>query len=233
MKALHNLFLITMFLALPAMAGMAQNTGVSGNAGMPANHPSTRTGPPLYDQISNPGQGFVVSQEFTDAASTLNSSQLADDFTVPAGDTWNIGTVAVTGFYFYGSPGGIPDAVNVFIYDDNNGMPGTELYSMTNAPTFIIESNINSNGYEETYIEASLTPSATLTGGTYWLSFQVVGDYSVIGQWGWGDAANEPQIGSQFHWQNPGNGFGTGYTTWTPGSNVIWFGYLDRSFVHY
>jgi hypothetical protein len=41
---------------------------------------------------------------------------------------------------------------------------------------------------------------------------------------------NDPWIGEKLQWRNPLDGWGTGYTTWTPGDIVMFFGYFDRAF---
>ena len=54
--------------------------------------------------------------------------------------------------------------------------------------------------------------AVTLNAGTYWISAQVVRDFSAGGQWYW--RSNGGAIsGSAAMWQNPGNGFGYGAGT--------------------
>jgi hypothetical protein len=52
-----------------------------------------------------------------------------------------------------------------------------------------------------------------LAAGHYWVSVQA-NMSSSAGEWYW--ASRTKQSGSPAVWQNPGNGWGTGCTTWTP-----------------
>jgi len=84
----------------------------------------------LYDQYNNPGGAASLSATFTDFPTF--SSDLADDFVVPGGETWNVQSIDADGVYFNG-PGPATNW-NVFIYADNGGLPGTQVYSTTNQP---------------------------------------------------------------------------------------------------
>jgi hypothetical protein len=53
-----------------------------------------------------------------------------------------------------------------------------------------------------------------LRAGTYWVSVQANLDFNVGGQWAWENEVNI--VGGDAMWQNPGDGFGTGCTTWGP-----------------
>ena len=55
----------------------------------------------LYDQLNNPGTFSTSSQEF-EAANVAFNNQGADDFMVPAGETWNVNQVDAQGVYFNG-----------------------------------------------------------------------------------------------------------------------------------
>src|SRR5262245_20071286 len=90
----------------------------------------------LYDQYDSPGTYGWTSQDF-EAAYDAFDNQGADDFVVPAGETWNIDEVDVKGVYFNGA--GPSATFNVFIYSDSSGLPGTNVYtgmglSYTEAP---------------------------------------------------------------------------------------------------
>ena len=52
----------------------------------------------------------------------------------------------------------------------------------------------------------------SLGAGTYWVSVQANQNLIPQGQWGWRDRS--VQSNTNASWQNPGNGFGTGCTTW-------------------
>ena len=48
--------------------------------------------------------------------------------------------------------------------------------------------------------------------GTYWVSVQANMDFALGGEWGW--ETSTVTNGSPAAWQNPGDGFGTGCTSW-------------------
>src|ERR1041384_5778825 len=77
----------------------------------------------LYDQINNPAPtpGGVTSQDFEAALDTFDSFA-ADDFVVPAGQTWNITEVDVAGEYSLS--GGPAASFHVFFYSDSATLPG-------------------------------------------------------------------------------------------------------------
>jgi hypothetical protein len=60
----------------------------------------------------------------------------------------------------------------------------------------------------------TLAPVCNLAvAGTYWVVIQVNQDHAVNGQHFWSNRS--VQSGNLSVWQNPGDGFGTGCTTWT------------------
>jgi hypothetical protein len=156
--------------------------------------------PPLYDQYDNPGANATVSQDF-ETANDAFSNFLADDFVVPAGQTWQVTEVDVQGVYFNGP--GPAASFNVFFYTNGAGnLPeGAPVYTATGQsytelvpPNFVIP----------------LTVAATLTEGTYWVSVQARMDFTPGGEWGWTDRTVQSNAGAA--WQNPGGGFGTACT---------------------
>ena len=106
----------------------------------------------LYDQYNNGSTTASLSATFTDFA-TFNAD-LADDFVVPGGQTWNVQSIDADGLYFNGA--GPATSWNVFIYADNGGLPGAQVYSTLNQP--VVVSN--------TTFTVSLNPAALLTAGT-------------------------------------------------------------------
>src|SRR4029077_1892188 len=79
----------------------------------------------LYDQYNNNGANATFVGTFTDFP-TYNSD-LADDFTVPAGQTWSVESIDADGVYFNGA--GPATDWNVFVYADAGGVPGAVLFS--------------------------------------------------------------------------------------------------------
>ena len=153
----------------------------------------------LYDQTGNDLGTGVVSQNF-EASFDAYDSQGADDFTVPAGPNWIVKEVDVVGVYFNGSGPAVSE--NVFFFKDHKGKPGKLVATYTvvgvdTAGSFAI--TLPGRGQK-------------LMPGHYWVSVQANMDFSNGGEWGWEKQTTVE--GEPAMWQNPGDGFGTGCTTW-------------------
>jgi hypothetical protein len=146
----------------------------------------------LYDQYNNNGLNATLSATFTDFPTF--GADLADDFVVPGGQTWNVESIDADGVYFNGF--GPATDWNVYIYADSGGFPGAQVYSTTHIP-------ISQNG---TTFTANLSPAACLTEGTYWIEIQANMTFGTQGEWGWTDRTVQSNNGAA--WQNPGGGFG-------------------------
>jgi hypothetical protein len=161
----------------------------------------------LYDQYDNIGTSSFPSQDFETALDNFDA-QGADDFVVPSGETWNITEVDVYGDYSSGSAGS--ESFHVFIYQDAAGLPGTVVYTALN------QSYTTGNDID---FVVTLTTPAVLTEGVYWVSVQSRMDYNGNDQWYWKDRTlqnNNPAA-----WQNPGDGFGSGCTTWAQRTSCL------------
>ncbi len=178
-----------------------------------------KSGPMLFDQISDPGSAGMISQHFTTITNNTNTCAVADDFDVPEGASWDVHSIGILGRYWDDAPGG-GDTVNVYILNDDNGVPGDTLQGYFAHTDFqVVEENMGS--FIATYFEIFLPSLVTLTEGTYWVSVQLYSDYNSTGQWGWIEHNVETAIyGAEWHWINPKNGFGWGYTDWTPANLV-------------
>ena len=135
---------------------------------------------------------------FTDF-STFNAD-LADDFVVPGGQTWNVQWIDADGVYFNGV--GPATDWNVFIYANNAGIPGAQVYSTLNQPVTV----------SGTTFTVNLSSAAVLSAGTYWIEIQANMTFGTEGEWGWTDRTL--QSNSPAAWQNPGGGFAI-CPTWT------------------
>lgn len=160
--------------------------------------------PKLYKQELNYATN-VTSQKFEAGFSTYDSSA-ADDFVVPAGVSWNISDIYVSGT----STGDTyPDSYNVTFYA-NSG---------SNLPAAVIRTEniaLAAGSISPTLVLA--TP-LVLASGTYWVSVQAVMDSTVGAQWFWNTYTSGSTLGAPFAWTNPGNGFGTTCSTgWNTGS---------------
>lgn len=153
----------------------------------------------LYTQNSDSSFAYVNSQNYTSGVSADND-QSADDFVVPSGKKWKVTEVDVTGC----CSGSTTITENVTFYKDNNGEPGKPVRH---------GSFTNLSGTGNPNFAISLGKGVELKAGHYWVSVVVNCNYADGCGWGWGVRStinNDPAL-----WQNPGNGRGTGCTTWT------------------
>jgi hypothetical protein len=146
----------------------------------------------LYDQYDNSSGIATFSGTLVDFPDF--NADLADDFVVPSGETWNVESVDADGVYFNG-PGPATD-FNVFFYTDSGGLPGTQVYSAL----------AQSYAQVGTTFTITLVTPAVLTEGTYWVEVQGNTTFAIEGQWGWSDRT--VQSNGPAAWQNPGGGFG-------------------------
>jgi len=201
-----TLILLSVFMVGSLMAqqveGPARSYGnVSGQANV------------LYAQM-NPSTtyGDVASQQFTDLSNSV--AQIADDFMVPMGKTWDISAVAAMGGYFNGS--GPADNFTVQIYADNSGIPASiPMFEQTG----LTYSEITGR------FDIPLTSTIQLNAGHYWISIFAVMDFSQNGQWGWA-WNDDAQINDVFADQDPDQLFGGAWpVSWGPSTAVaIWAG---------
>jgi hypothetical protein len=169
----------------------------------------------LYDQNSNFGYG-IVSQNFTSSSfGTVYNAAAADDFAVPAGKTWKVKAVDVTGVYFNGS-GPATSEVITFYAKGKGGHPGKVVGKAQTVNC------TDSGGSFACALPAAakLNNSTGTKKKTYWVSV-VVNMPFVTGQGEWGWVQNTTIQGNEGNWENPGNGFGTGCTTWGPNSQCL------------
>src|SRR3954465_8074687 len=151
----------------------------------------------LYDQYDNAASAIgTLSTAFADLP--LFSSDLADDFVVPAGETWNVQSIGADGMIL--GPGPV-NSFNVFFYADNGGLPGMQVYSAMNQPFSVSGSTFTVN----------LPSVAVLTAGTYWVEIQANMMFIPNGAWIWTDRTVQSNQGAA--WQNPGGGVGA-CATW-------------------
>ncbi|NTW24674.1 MAG: hypothetical protein HGA37_08245, partial [Lentimicrobium sp.] len=210
--------LTALLLFMLSMSSFGQQL-IYGQLEGPVQVSANRNGPTVYEQFNPLSDGFISSQEYTDPGLAANTTFAADDFVVPAGETWNVSYVNLAGAYFdwIGNP---IYAINLFIYTDNNGVPGEVIHSLTYL-----------SDYNEIEIqplprlckyEITLPEAIQFTEGHYWICAQSVGDET--NRWGWMTHAS-PTIENEYQWKNPGDGLGWGYTDWTAGSAIAWGDY--------
>jgi hypothetical protein len=157
----------------------------------------------LYEQTGSPNAGCTSSSDF---GIPNKVAQGADDFTVPAGATWQLSSVDVFGG---GALTGSPTAA-VFLYGAGS-LPGSQFFSQSGIPIA---------GFNDFSIP--ITGAPPLTAGTYWISVQITDPV----QWAW--CAEQAQFGAAAAWRNPGDGFSKGCITYTPLTSC---GNLGKSFL--
>jgi PKD repeat protein len=181
------------------------------------NLPSTLDLDLLYSQMGNTTTSGVLAIYDLDEPGPW-SVQAADDFVVPFGETWYLQQIYAAGFY--GGLINLPSEVNVFIYADDDGKPGAEILALPElAPT-----------HDAGALVMNLPDPLILEAGHYWVSVQPKMDYFLDGRWFW--FMESVQTFEPFHWRNPGGGYGTGCTDWSPGS-TCGFTFPDLTFALY
>ena len=163
--------------------------------------PTPTPGGVLYDQYDNFSTEKTPNIPSQDAETALDffDSQAADDFIVPAGQTWQVTEVDVLGEYDSAGPAA---SFHVFFYENGAGdLPGLLVASRLENPY------TGSNDFVIT-----LTEPVTLPEGHYWVSVQARQDITQAGFWLWHNRTIQSNSGAA--WQNPGNGFGTGCVVW-------------------
>jgi len=154
----------------------------------------------LYEQMAGAGSNSLTSQNF-EASFDIYDNQGADDFEVPAGQTWSIESIDVLGAYYNGT--GPAVSFNVFFYNNSGGLPGSLAAQVLNA-AYTDPGGLGS-------VSVAFSPAVVLNAGSYWVSVQCNMDFGVGGQWGW---TEHLPINTESTWQNPGGGFGTPCTSW-------------------
>lgn len=159
--------------------------------------------PLLYSQTGTE-VGRAASQIFPDF--TDQTIEAADNFIVPSGKTWDLLSVSVQGTISNGAP----QLAMFNIYEDNNGLPGNEVFSSGN---LTLEPTTDSSDFKLT-----LNSPATLSSGTYWISVRTYQAYNSPdnNQWFW--AYYTPSVNGDYVRQSP-TGLAGVETSWTAGGN--------------
>ena len=161
--------------------------------------PASASAEVLLNQIDETSPQSINSQNFNPANDEFDA-MAADDFVVPAGETWHLDSALVRG-----TNTGTTAAVSadVKIFGDAGGAPGAEVFSGTATATEYPRMQLAFAG-------------PTLTAGTYWFGASAIldpGASSPFSQWFW--AENSEPFGSPAMYRNPGDGFNTGCVTFT------------------
>jgi hypothetical protein len=167
-------------------------------------HPSKLT--TLYDQTGNDSGLGLVAQNFESTFDAYDSTA-ADDFIVPDGKKWKIKEIDLVGTYFNGS--GPAQSLNIAVYKTKNGLPGKK-----------VAEYLGITGQDDMGSFAVTLPKPLkLKPGQYWVAASANMDFGNAGEWGF--EAGTLVINNPAVWENPGDGFATGCTTWTPVSDCV------------
>jgi hypothetical protein len=156
--------------------------------------PALAGGAVLYDQTDNATGSNYGSNEWITPHEDF-TDQIADDFTVSSGQSWQISRVDVLGGNGYASP-----TVNIFIYANAGSLPGAELFRQsvvaTNEPNYSL----------------AVSGAPNLNPGIYWISVQQTGSDVGTG-WYWNERT--VQSGNPAAYINPGGSSVATCTAWS------------------
>lgn len=159
----------------------------------------------IYDQTDSCTNTYVSSE--TIATIPFYDSLMADDFSVPAGATWDIEQVSAQGSYFGG--GQTAGSFNVAFYADSSGAPG--------APVAGCVYSAAPYGEVGGAFNIALPAACSLEGGpqgsVYWVSVQARLNANPNVDWGWRERS--VQSGNGAHAEYPG-GSDPECATWMP-----------------
>jgi hypothetical protein len=177
---------LALLVASSAQAAVpgADALGARGN-GQPAVHYAPPKGAKvLYDQNSGTGSDGFFSQ--TLSSYPQYDEYLADDFTVPKGQTWKVSEVDAGGFYYIAS--GPASSVNVYFWKNAKDLPDGKkaLVSCLN----VTPADGLSTGAFEIKLPKSCAKKASFAGGkkgtTFWVSVQAnMAGAETSGYWAW------------------------------------------------
>jgi PKD repeat protein len=213
---LVKMMMFAAYLLIPAIMTGQQGVPALTHATGEITHTISKTVTDLlWDQLSDPsGEDAVISQTFTDF--TEFTSMAADDFIVPAGETWQVETIMVKGGYSEGGGPTLTANLEIFANDPVINIPSAPIFQMPEVPV-ITEPD---GGF---IIDLTMFGDLPLIlqSGHYWLSVHAHGAFADQGGWYWAKQKS-PTIQNEFHWKNPGGGFEIpGASNWLPGSTVF------------
>lgn len=196
-KTTITLLVVLAVATAPAVvdAAMSSAAGTSGNPLSGAGRQNM-----LYDQADDASGNGAPDQDF-EAAYDIYDSEGADDFDVTWADGWYINQVQTVGSY---STTGPVATVNVAFYADAGGSIGSQICAYNG----IVPADTTGGS-----LVIDLPSDCFVGTGMAWVAVQSQLDVGTSGQHFWSNRNTANFSGAM--WQNPGDGFGTGCTTWT------------------
>ncbi len=93
--------------------------------------PASASAEVLFNQIDETSPQSINSQDFSPPNDAFDA-MAADDFVVPAGETWRLDSALVRG----NNTGAVPaTSANVVVFADAGGVPGAQLFSTVASAT--------------------------------------------------------------------------------------------------
>ena len=163
----------------------------------------------LFNQIDETSPQSYPSQDFEAEFNAFDSTG-ADDFSVPPGFSWTIESVLARGTT---RGNGVGTTARVTFYEDGLDTPGAVIAARTGPVT----------GFPRQQVTI---PPVTLASGSYWISVESLmpaGSGETPNQWYWAVNDGGP-FGAEAVYKNPGDGFTTGCTAFTPRTDCIFTG---------
>jgi uncharacterized repeat protein (TIGR01451 family) len=184
-----------------AVAPLSSQPQVLGFSGDSQSQPPARPQVVLYDQYNNATGNATSSQDFEPEDDPFDT-ELADDFPVPAGETWSINLIEVDGVYYNGP--GPAQAVHIRFYQNAGTLPGALVAERLSQPY--------AGGGGD--FAVNLSTPVLLPPGHYWVSVVSRQDFDPRGQWGWVNRSVTSY--NPAAWRNPGGGFPRPCPNWQP-----------------
>ncbi len=189
-------------------AQVVNEAGVGGTANVFNGGPTV-----LFDQTGAPPQGNGAPDQNFEAAYDIYDAVIADDFEVTDALGWNITQVSIIGTV--GTQGATTSS-NVSFHADLGGSPDPTPIPGCDFPGATILSDVTGS------FVIDLGAGCVVPQGTAWIAHQANLDFAVGGQHFFSNTATV--TGSEGHFVNPGDGFGSGCTTFSPSGTVCGVG---------
>lgn len=160
-----------------------------------------------YSNLMNDTGIGIVSQNF-EASLDFYDTAGVDMFDTKK--TCKVTGIYAIGVYFNGY--GPADSETVTFYEDNGGVPGNVINTQT-----VAGADSGTGTFTIPLTEVALPP------GPKWVSVVANMDFATGGEWGWELTSTQKQ-GANGLWENPGDGFGTGCTSWADVEGCVGYG---------
>lgn len=170
-------------LALTFSVSVNAQVHVEGTYSTGATHSTGATAPAGYTWSElQPPSNTLGSGGIYNTAGTTNL-RLANDFVVPAGETWNVSKISVFGYQTGYNGATVPiDALRLQIWDGDPSLPSstivagnltTNVLAASSGEAKVYRVSSTSTATDRRIWKFDATITATLPAGTYWIDYQV------------------------------------------------------------